>query len=126
MGRPVLLGVVAVEVVAGMVLLARQRPAAALRRRSPGGAATGPGPEPGHRALAGDRAPLRRPDPQACIPLLAAGVPLLMAAYEVGFLALLTPAGLSVREGMLVLAVAEALGAAVARLLDRGPVATSP
>jgi hypothetical protein len=39
---------------------------------------------------------------------------------------LLTPAGLSVREGMLVLAVAEALGAAVAHLLDRGPVPRSP
>jgi glycosyltransferase 2 family protein len=85
-------------------------------------------------------------------PLAAADVPLAVAAYAaayaIGFLALVTPAGLGVREGVLTVALAqimpvgaalavallsrlwmmlvELLGAGLAHLLDRGVAARQP
>jgi glycosyltransferase 2 family protein len=85
-------------------------------------------------------------------PLAAADVPLAVAAYAaayaIGFLALITPAGLGVREGVLTVALAqimpvgvalavallsrlwmmlvELLGAGLAHLLDRGRAERQP
>jgi uncharacterized membrane protein YbhN (UPF0104 family) len=55
-------------------------------------------------------------------PLAPADVPQVVAAYAAGFLALLTPAGLGVREGVLVVALAPVLPAGpalVVALLSR-------
>jgi len=71
-------------------------------------------------------------------PLAATDVPVVVAAYAaayaVGFLALLTPAGLGVREGVLVVALisrlwmmlVELAGAAVAHLVARRSAAPGP
>jgi hypothetical protein len=94
LGRPALLGVVVVVVAAALAAIFRRQLLGLARRRLPGF------------------------DP-ADVPVVVAAY---AAAYAVGFLALLTPAGLGVREGVLVVALAPVLPAGpalVVALLSR-------
>ncbi len=144
LGRPALLGLAVVVALALLVLVLwrplERRVRASypnlgpaldrLLRRGGGGALTGLAFAALIRAIF--------PLPASAIPLAVAGY---AAGYAVGFLSLLTPAGLGVREGVLVLALApvmpagpalvvalvsrlwmmvfELLGAVVAALVDR-------
>jgi glycosyltransferase 2 family protein len=123
LGRPALLGAAVVAVVAGLAVLFRGRLLELARRRVPGFDPRELTPSAGTVAwlVAG----------YACYwavtglafaalvaalhPLAAGDVPLVVAAYAAayaaGFLALLTPAGLGVREGVLVVALAPVLPA---------------
>jgi uncharacterized membrane protein YbhN (UPF0104 family) len=133
-GRAVALGGLAVAVAALLAVALRHRAAALLRRRYPEVGARELAPPPRFAAaLAGGYglywvvtglafAGLIR----SLRPLAAGEVPLAVAAYAaayaVGFLALVTPAGLGVREGVLTLALAQVMpaGAALAvALLSR-------
>jgi uncharacterized membrane protein YbhN (UPF0104 family) len=123
LGRPALLGVVVAVVVAGLAAVFRRQLLGLARRRLPGF-------EPG------DLTPSARTVALLVLgyaaywavtglafaalvaslyPLAAADVPLVVAAYAAayaaGFLALLTPAGLGVREGVLAVALAPVLPA---------------
>jgi hypothetical protein len=123
LGRPALLGAVAVAVVAAGAAVFRRQLLGLVRRRLPG---LDPGalvPAPGTVALltvgyaaywavtglafAALVASAYRLAP-GDVPLVVAAY---AAAYAVGFLSLLTPAGLGVREGVLVIALAPVLPA---------------
>ena len=123
LGRPALLGAVAVAVVAAGAAVLRRQLLGLARRRLPG---LDPGalvPAPGTVALltvgyaaywavtglafAALVASAYRLAP-GDVPLVVAAY---AAAYAVGFLSLLTPAGLGVREGVLVIALAPVLPA---------------
>jgi glycosyltransferase 2 family protein len=123
LGRPALLGVVAVAVVAAVAATFRRQLLGLARRRVPGLDAGGLAPSPGTVALltvgyacywavtglafAALVASVHRL-PAGDVPLVVAAY---AAAYAVGFLSLLTPAGLGVREGVLVVALAPVLPA---------------
>jgi uncharacterized membrane protein YbhN (UPF0104 family) len=123
LGRPALLGAVVVAAGAGLAVLFRGRLLELARRRVPGFDPRELTPSAGTVAwlVAGYAlywvvtglafAALVA----ALHPLAAADVPLVVAAYAAayaaGFLALLTPAGLGVREGVLVVALAPVLPA---------------
>ena len=123
LGRPALLGAVVVAAGAGLAVLFRGRLLELARRRVPGFDPRELTPSAGTVAwlVAGYAlywvvtglafAALVA----ALHPLAAGDVPLVMAAYAAayaaGFLALLTPAGLGVREGVLVVALAPVLPA---------------
>ena len=123
LGRPALLGAVAVAVVAGVAAAFRRQLLALARRRLPGLGGAELVPAPGTVALlvvgyaaywavtglafAALVASAYRLAP-GDIPLVVAAF---AAAYAVGFLSLLTPAGLGVREGVLVVALAPVLPA---------------
>jgi uncharacterized membrane protein YbhN (UPF0104 family) len=123
LGRPALLGAVVVAALAGLAVLFRGRLLALARRRVPGFDPAELTPSAGtvvwlvagyavYWAVTG----LAFAALVAALHPLAAGdVPLVVAAYAAayaaGFLALLTPAGLGVREGVLVVALAPVLPA---------------
>jgi uncharacterized membrane protein YbhN (UPF0104 family) len=123
LGRPVLLGAVAVAVVAGVAAAFRRQLLALVRRRLPGLGGADLVPAPGTVALlvvgyaaywavtglafAALVASAYRLAP-GDVPLVVAAF---AAAYAVGFLSLLTPAGLGVREGVLVVALSPVLPA---------------
>jgi glycosyltransferase 2 family protein len=123
LGRPALLGAVAVAVVAAGAAAFRRQLLALARRRLPGLDAADLVPAPGTVALltvgyaaywavtglafAALVASAYRLPP-GDVPLVVAAY---AAAYAVGFLSLLTPAGLGVREGVLVVALAPVLPA---------------
>ena len=123
LGRPALLGVVVVAVGAALAALFRRQLLALARRRLPGFDPADLTPSAGtvvllvvgyavywaitglaFAALMASLAPLAAGD----IPLVVAAY---AAAYAAGFLALLTPAGLGIREGVLVVALAPVLPA---------------
>jgi uncharacterized membrane protein YbhN (UPF0104 family) len=123
LGRPALLGAVVAVVVAALAALFRRPLLALARRRVPGFDLGELTPSAGtvvllvlgyaaywavtglaFAALVASLYPLAAGD----IPLLVAAY---AAAYAAGFLALLTPAGLGVREGVLVVALAPVLPA---------------
>jgi uncharacterized membrane protein YbhN (UPF0104 family) len=123
LGRPALLGAVVVVVAAGLAALLRRQLLALARRRLPGFDPADLTPSAGtvvllvvgyavywaitglaFAALVASLAPLAAGD----IPLVVAAY---AAAYAAGFLALLTPAGLGIREGVLVVALAPVLPA---------------
>ena len=123
LGRPALLGAVVVLAAAGLAALFRRRLLALARRRLPGFDPAGLTPSAGtvvllvvgyavywvvsglaFAALAASLASLAAAD----VPLVVAAY---AAAYAVGFLTLLTPAGLGVREAVLVVALAPVLPA---------------
>jgi uncharacterized membrane protein YbhN (UPF0104 family) len=123
LGRPALLGAGVVVVVAALAAIFRRQLLGLARRRMPGFDPADLTPSAGTVALltvgyaaywavtgvafAGLVASL--------YPLAATDIPVVVAAfaaaYAVGFLALLTPAGLGVREGVLVVALAPVLPA---------------
>jgi uncharacterized membrane protein YbhN (UPF0104 family) len=123
LGGPALLGAVAVAVVAAVAAVFRRQLLGLARRRVPGLDAGGLVPSPGTVALltvgyaaywavtglafAALVASAYRL-PAGDVPLVVAAY---AAAYAVGFLSLLTPAGLGVREGVLVVALAPVLPA---------------
>jgi glycosyltransferase 2 family protein len=123
LGRPALLGAVAVAVVAGVAAAFRRQLLALARRRLPGPGGADLVPAPGTIALlvigyaaywavtglafAALVASAYRLSP-GDVPLVVAAY---AAAYAVGFLSLLTPAGLGVREGVLVVALSPVLPA---------------
>jgi glycosyltransferase 2 family protein len=123
LGRPALLGAVAVAVVAGVAAAFRRQLLALARRRLPGLGGADLVPAPGTVALlvvgyagywavtglafAALVASAYRLSP-GDVPLVVAAY---AAAYAVGFLSLLTPAGLGVREGVLVIALSPVLPA---------------
>ena len=123
LGRPALLGAVAVAVVAVVAAVFRRQLLGLARRRVPGLDAGELVPSPGTVALltvgyaaywavtglafAALVASAYRL-PAGDVPLVVAAY---AAAYAVGFLSLLTPAGLGVREGVLVVALAPVLPA---------------
>jgi glycosyltransferase 2 family protein len=123
LGRPALLGAVVVVVAAALAALFRRQLLALARRRLPGLDPADLTPSPatvvilvvgyaGYWAVTG----LAFATLVASMyPLAAGDVPLVVAAYAAayaaGFLALLTPAGLGVREGVLVVALAPVLPA---------------
>jgi uncharacterized membrane protein YbhN (UPF0104 family) len=123
LGRPALLGAVAVAVVAAVAAAFRRQLLGLARRRVPGLDAGGLVPSPGTVALltvgyaaywavtglafAALVASAYRL-PVGDVPLVVAAY---AAAYAIGFLSLLTPAGLGVREGVLVVALAPVLPA---------------
>jgi uncharacterized membrane protein YbhN (UPF0104 family) len=123
LGRPALLGAVAVAVVAGVAAAFRRQLLALARRRLPGLGGADLVPAPGTIALlvigyaaywavtglafAALVASAYRLSP-GDVPLVVAAY---AAAYAVGFLSLLTPAGLGVREGVLVVALSPVLPA---------------
>jgi glycosyltransferase 2 family protein len=123
LGRPALLGAVAVAVVAGAAAAFRRQLLALARRRLPGLEGVDLVPAPGTVALlAVGYAAYWAVTGLAFAALVASAyrlspgdVPLLVAAYAaayaVGFLSLLTPAGLGVREGVLVVALSPVLPA---------------
>src|SRR5215211_1844297 len=134
LGRPAVAGAVVVVVVAALAAVFRRQLLGLARRRMPGFDPADLAPSAGTVALltvgyaaywavtgvafAGLVASL--------YPLAASDVPVVVAAYAaayaVGFLALLTPAGLGVREGILVIALAPVLPAGpalVVALLSR-------
>jgi uncharacterized membrane protein YbhN (UPF0104 family) len=123
LGRPALLGVAVAAAVAGLAVLFRRRLLALARRRRPGFDPAALTPSAGtvvvlvagyaaywavtglaFAALVASLASLAAAD----VPLVVAAY---AAAYAAGFLALLTPAGLGVREGVLVVALAPVLPA---------------
>jgi glycosyltransferase 2 family protein len=123
LGRPALLGAVVVGAAAALAAVFRRRLLGLARRRLPGLDPAGLTPSAGtvvllvagyavYWAVTG----LAFAALVASVhPLAAADVPLVVAAYAAayaaGFLALLTPAGLGVREGVLVVALAPVLPA---------------
>jgi uncharacterized membrane protein YbhN (UPF0104 family) len=123
LGRPALLGAVAAALVAAAAAVFRRQLLALARRRLPALAGGGLVPSPGTVAVlaAGYAAywavtGLAFAALVASVHRLAPGeVPLVVAAYAaayaVGFLSLLTPAGLGVREGVLVVALSPVLPA---------------
>jgi len=123
LGRPALLGAVVVAAVAALAVLFRRRLLGLARRRLPGFDPAELAPSAGTVALlaAGYAAYWAVTGlafaalVASLYPLAAADVPLVVAAYAAayaaGFLALLTPAGLGVREGVLVVALAPVLPA---------------
>ena len=129
LGRPALYGAAAVAAAAALALAFRQPLAALLRRRYPGVEPADLVPAPGAAALLGAGyacywvvtglafAALVR----SVHPLAAGDVPLTVAAYAaayaVGFLALVTPAGLGVRESVLAVALAPIMPAGAALLV---------
>ena len=129
LGRPALWGAVAVAALAALGFALRGRLAVLLRRRYPGVEPADLVPAPGtavllaagyavYWALTGLAfAGLVR----SVYPLAAGDVPLAVAAYAgayaVGFLALVTPAGLGVREGVLAVALAPVMPAGAALLV---------
>jgi uncharacterized membrane protein YbhN (UPF0104 family) len=134
LGRPALLGAVVVAAAAGLAVLFRRRLLDLARRRLPGFDPADLTPSAGtvvllvagyglYWAVTG----LAFATLVASLyPLAAADAPLVVAAYAAayaaGFLALLTPAGLGVREGVLVVALAPVLPAGpalVVALLSR-------
>jgi uncharacterized membrane protein YbhN (UPF0104 family) len=134
LGRPALLGAVVVAAGAALAALFRRQLLALARRRLPGFDPADLAPSAGtvvllvvgyavywaitglaFAALVASLAPL----PAGDIPLVVAAY---AAAYAAGFLALLTPAGLGIREGVLVVALAPVLPAGpalVVALLSR-------
>ncbi|HEV3504730.1 MAG TPA: hypothetical protein VG637_05550, partial [Actinomycetes bacterium] len=123
LGRPALLGAAVVVVAAGLAAVFRRQLLALARRRLPGLDPADLTPSPGTVALlvvgyavywavtglafatlVASMYPLAAGD----VPLV---VPAYAAAYAAGFLALLTPAGLGIREGVLVVALAPVLPA---------------
>jgi uncharacterized membrane protein YbhN (UPF0104 family) len=123
LGRPVLLGAVVVAVAAVVAALFRRRLLALARRRLPDLDPADLTPSAGtvvllvigygvywvitglaFAALVASLAPLGIGD----VPLVVAAY---AAAYAAGFLALLTPAGLGIREGVLIVALAPVLPA---------------
>jgi uncharacterized membrane protein YbhN (UPF0104 family) len=123
LGRPALLGAAVVVAVAGLAALFRRRLLGLARRRLPGFDPAELAPSAGtvvllvagyavywavtglaFAALVASLHPLGAGD----VPLVVAAY---AAAYAAGFLALLTPAGLGVREGVLVVALAPVLPA---------------
>jgi uncharacterized membrane protein YbhN (UPF0104 family) len=134
LGRPALLGAAVVAAGAALAVVFRRRLLGLARRRLPGFDPAGLTPSAGTVALlvAGYAAywavtGLAFAALVASLhPLAASDVPLVVAAYAAayaaGFLALLTPAGLGVREGVLVVALAPVLPAGpalVVALLSR-------
>jgi uncharacterized membrane protein YbhN (UPF0104 family) len=123
LGRPALLGAAVVAAVAGLAALFRRRLLALARRRLPGLDPAELAPSAGTVALlvAGYAAYWAVTGlafaalVASLYPLGAGDVPVVVAAYAAayaaGFLALLTPAGLGVREGVLVVALAPVLPA---------------
>jgi uncharacterized membrane protein YbhN (UPF0104 family) len=123
LGRPALLGAVVVVAVAGLAAGFRRQLLALARRRLPGFEPGDLTPSAGTVALlvlgyAGYWAVTGLAFATlvaSLYPLAAGDVPLVVAAYAgayaAGFLALLTPAGLGVREGVLVVALAPVLPA---------------
>jgi uncharacterized membrane protein YbhN (UPF0104 family) len=123
LGRPALLGALVVVALAALAALFRRRLLGLARRRLPGFDPATLAPSAGTVVLlvAGYAAywvvtGLAFATLVASLyPLAAADVPLVVAAYAAayaaGFLALLTPAGLGVREGVLVIALAPVLPA---------------
>jgi uncharacterized membrane protein YbhN (UPF0104 family) len=129
LGRPALYGAAAVAAVAALAVALRRRLVGLLRRRYPGVEPADLVPAPGTAVLLGVGyacywvvtglafAALVR----SVHPLAPADVPLTVAAYAaayaVGFLALVTPAGLGVREGVLAVALAPIMPAGAALLV---------
>jgi uncharacterized membrane protein YbhN (UPF0104 family) len=123
LGRPALLGAVVVAVVAGLAALFRRQLLALARRRIPGfelgdltpSASTVALLVVGYAVYWTVTGLAFAALVASLYPLAAADVPLVVAAYSAayaaGFLALLTPAGLGVREGVLVVALAPVLPA---------------
>jgi hypothetical protein len=123
LGRPALLGAVVVAAGAAVAVLFRRRLLQLARRRLPGFDPAQLAPSAGTVAwLAAGYAAYWVVTGLAFAalvaslhPLAAADVPLVVAAYAAayaaGFLALVTPAGLGVREGVLVVALAPVLPA---------------
>jgi uncharacterized membrane protein YbhN (UPF0104 family) len=134
LGRPALLGAAVVAAVAALAVLFRRRLLGLARRRLPGFDPAELAPSAGtvavlvagyavywvvtglaFAALVASLYPIAAGD----VPLAVAAY---AAAYAAGFLALLTPAGLGVREGVLVVALAPVLPAGpalVVALLSR-------
>ena len=134
LGRPALLGALVVAAVAALAAAIRRQLLGLARRRMPGFDPADLTPSAGTVALlAAGYAVYWAVTGLAfaalvasLYPLAPADVPLVMAAYAAayaaGFLALLTPAGLGVREGVLVVALAPVLPAGpalVVALLSR-------
>jgi uncharacterized membrane protein YbhN (UPF0104 family) len=134
LGRPALLGALVVAAVAALAAVFRRRLLGLARRRMPGFDPAGLTPSAATVALLAAGygvywavtglafAALVA----SLYPLAPSDVPLVMAAYAAayaaGFLAILTPAGLGVREGVLVVALAPVLPAGpalVVALLSR-------
>jgi len=123
LGRPALLGAVVVAALAGLAVLFRGRLLELARRRVPGfdpreltpSAATVAWLVAGYAVYWAVTGLAFAALVAALHPLAAGDVPLVVAAYAAayaaGFLALLTPAGLGVREGVLVIALAPVLPA---------------
>jgi glycosyltransferase 2 family protein len=123
LGRPALLGAVVVVAVAGLAALFRRRLLGLARRRLPGFDPAGLTPSArtvvalvlGYAAYWAVTGLAFAALVASLASLAAADVPLVVAAYAAayaaGFLALLTPAGLGVREGVLVVALAPVLPA---------------
>jgi hypothetical protein len=134
LGRPALLGAVVVLVAAALAAIFRRQLLGLARRRLPGFDPADLTPSAGTVALltVGYAAYWAVTGVAfatlvaSLYPLAATDVPVVVAAYAaayaVGFLALLTPAGLGVREGILVIALAPVLPAGpalVVALLSR-------
>jgi uncharacterized membrane protein YbhN (UPF0104 family) len=134
LGRPALLGAVVVVVAAGLAALFRRQLLALARRRLPGldladltpSAATVALLVVGYAVYWAVTGLAFATLVASMYPLDVSDVPLVVAAYAaayaVGFLALLTPAGLGIREGVLVVALAPVLPAGpalVVALLSR-------
>jgi uncharacterized membrane protein YbhN (UPF0104 family) len=123
LGRPALLGAVVVVVAAGLAALLRRQLLALARRRLPGldladltpSAATVALLVVGYAVYWAVTGLAFATLVASMYPLDVSDVPLVVAAYAaayaVGFLALLTPAGLGIREGVLVVALAPVLPA---------------
>jgi uncharacterized membrane protein YbhN (UPF0104 family) len=123
LGRPALLGAVVVAALAGLAVLFRGRLLELARRRVPGfdpreltpSASTVAWLVAGYALYWAVTGLAFAALVAALHPLAAGDVPLAVAAYAAayaaGFLALLTPAGLGVREGVLVVALAPVLPA---------------
>jgi uncharacterized membrane protein YbhN (UPF0104 family) len=123
LGRPALLGAVVVVAAAGLAALFRRRLLALARRRLPGFDPADLTPSArtvaelvlGYAAYWAVTGLAFAALVASLASLAAADIPLVVAAYAAayaaGFLALLTPAGLGVREGVLVVALAPVLPA---------------
>jgi len=123
LGRPALLGAVVVAALAGLAVLFRGRLLELARRRMPGfdpreltpSAGTVAWLVAGYAVYWAVTGLAFAALVAALHPLAAGDVPVVVAAYAAayaaGFLALLTPAGLGVREGVLVVALAPVLPA---------------
>jgi uncharacterized membrane protein YbhN (UPF0104 family) len=123
LGRPALLGAVVVVVAAGLAALLRRQLLALARRRLPGldladltpSAATVALLVVGYAVYWAVTGLAFATLVASMYPLDVSDVPLVVAAYAAayaaGFLALLTPAGLGIREGVLVVALAPVLPA---------------
>ena len=123
LGRPALLGALVVAAVAGLAVVFRGRLLELARRRVPGfdpreltpSAGTVAWLVAGYAVYWAVTGLAFAALVAALHPLAATDIPLVVAAYAAayaaGFLALLTPAGLGVREGVLVVALAPVLPA---------------